>query len=105
MYGSQAQEEFEAVVDTGFNGSLTLPPPLIATLGLPFRGRGHATLADGSESFFDFHEATVVWDGRPRRVPVSTADTHPLVGTALLDGYELTVQVVNGGGVFIRALA
>jgi hypothetical protein len=35
---------------------------------------------------------------------VDTADTDPLVGMALLDGHELTVQVVNDGNVFIRAL-
>jgi len=32
------------------------------------------------------------------------ADTDPLVGMAMLDGHELTVQVVNEGGVFIRKL-
>ena len=29
------EHEIEAVLDTGFNGSLTLPPALIAALGLP----------------------------------------------------------------------
>lgn len=101
--GSQAQEEIEAVVDTGFTGYSTLPPPLIATLGLPFRGHARAVLADGSESFFDTHEAAVIWDGRPRRVFVDAADTGPLAGMSLLHGHELTVQVVDGGGVFIRA--
>ena len=33
--GPQEQEqEIQAVIDTGFDGSLTLPPKLIATLGL-----------------------------------------------------------------------
>lgn len=100
--GSQAREEIEAVVDTGFTGFLTLPPPLIVTLGLPFRRHGRAVLADGSESFFDTHEATVTWDGRPRRIFVDAADTDPLVGMSLLHGHELTVQVVDGGGVFIK---
>ena len=30
----------EAVLDTGFNGSLTLPPAVIADLGLRWRTRG-----------------------------------------------------------------
>ncbi len=102
--GSQAQEEIEAIVDTGFNGFLTLPPPLIATLGLPFRGRGRAILADGSENLFDVHEVTVFWDAQPRRVAVGAADTEPLIGMALLYGHELTVQAVEGGGVSIRTL-
>ena len=82
--GPWAQEEIEAVVDTGFDGFLSLPSPLIAAFDLPFRRRGRAILADGSESFFDVHEATVVWDGQPRRVVVDTADIDPLVGMALL---------------------
>lgn len=104
MRGLLAQEEVEAIIDTGFNGILTLPPPLIATLDLPFHRRGRVILADGSESFFDVHEATVIWDERPRRVAVGATDAKPLIGMSLLNGYELTVQVVDGGSVFIRAL-
>src|SRR5206468_3760272 len=102
--GSHTQEEIEAVVDTGFNGFLTLSPLLIATLNLPFRSRGRAILADGSEALFDIYEATVIWDRRPRRVAVGAADADPLIGMALLYGYELTVQAVEGGDVFIRTL-
>ena len=40
--------EIDAVIDTGFNGFLTLPPALVAELGLPFLSHGGATLADGS---------------------------------------------------------
>ena len=40
--------EFEAVIDTGFNGFLTLPPALIAALGLPWLCRQDGQLADGS---------------------------------------------------------
>jgi clan AA aspartic protease len=62
--GPEGQEqEIAGVVDTGFNGSLTLRPALIVALGLPFRRRGRALLADGSESLFDVHEASVIWDG------------------------------------------
>ena len=32
--------EIEAVIDTGYNGLLTLPPPVITELGLPNRGYG-----------------------------------------------------------------
>lgn len=44
------EREVEAVIDTGYNGSLTLPPYLVAELGLPFRVRSSATLGDGSTS-------------------------------------------------------
>jgi clan AA aspartic protease len=98
------EQEIQAVIDTGFDGFLALPPALIAILGLSWRGRGRALLADGSETLFDIYEATVVWDGTPRRVPVDAADVHPLIGMSLLYGYELTVQAVEGGSVRITAL-
>jgi hypothetical protein len=66
----------EAVVDTGYDGSLTLPP----------------------------HEGIVLWNGRPRRIAVDVVDTDPLLGMALLYGQELTIQVVEGGAVSVRDL-
>lgn len=65
----------EAVIDTGFDGWFSLPPALIALLGLQWRRRGRALLADGSESVFDIYEGPVVWDGSPRRVVVDEAST------------------------------
>ncbi len=94
----------EAVVDTGYDGWLTLPPALIARLRLPYRERGSAILADGSVSFFDIYEATVLWDRQVRRIAVDEADITPLIGMGLLAGYELTVQVRTGGKVTIRLL-
>ena len=94
----------EAVIDTGFDGALFLPPADITALGLPWRRRGRALLADGTTSLFDIYEATVLWDGAPHRVAVDAADIDPRVGMRLLDGYELTVQVIMGGQVLIKAL-
>jgi predicted aspartyl protease len=51
----QAQE-IEAVIDTGFDGALSLPPADIAALGLPWRRRGRA-LGGCSTSLFDIYEA------------------------------------------------
>ncbi len=91
----------EAVVDTGFNGFLTLPPALIAALGLPWLCRQEGQLADGSVLTFDVHVATVDWNGQPRGVEVEAADAQPLLGMALLQGAELRIQVVPGGSVTI----
>jgi hypothetical protein len=46
----------------------------------------------------------VVWDRRRRRISVYELDTAPLVGMALLEGYELKVQVRNRGKVSIQPL-
>jgi clan AA aspartic protease len=101
---SGQSREIEAVIDTGFTGRITLPPDLIAALSLPFRGRGSVILGDGRESAFDIFEAGVLWDGKLRQVAVDAADTEPLVGMRLLQGYELAIQVVPGGTVSIRPL-
>jgi clan AA aspartic protease len=98
------EQSVEAVIDTGFNGYLTLPSDLIRELGLPFRRNGRAVLGDGSEITFDIYEAVILWDGRPRRVPVDAADTDPLLGTGLLSGHELSVQFIEGGDALIRSL-
>jgi clan AA aspartic protease len=103
--GTEGQEQaIDAVIDTGFDGILTLPPALIATLGLVWRRRGRALLADGSESLFDIYETIVIWDGEPRRIAVDEADIDPLVGMSLLYGYELIVQAIQGGTVIIQPL-
>lgn len=96
--------EIDAVVDTGFDGWISLPPSLISQLGLPWRQRGRALLADGSECVFDTYESVVVWDGDARRVPVDEANTGPLLGMSMLEGSELSLQVRSGGNVSITPL-
>ena len=98
------EQQVEAVLDTGFTGSLTLPSALIASLGLPWRSRGNAVLANGNVEQFDIYAATVVWDGTPRRILIQAIDTAPLLGMALLAGYELRVRVTDGGSVQIEAI-
>jgi clan AA aspartic protease len=102
--GPKGEQEVEAVVDTGFDGSLTLPTGLVAALGLPFRIRGTVLLGDGSRSSFDAHEGTVLWNGRSRRIWVEVADTEPLLGMRLMIGSELRIEIVEGGDVAIREL-
>ena len=93
----------DAVIDTGFSGFLTLPAALVSELQLPFVTRGRATLDNGSEDFFDIHNAVVIWDGQPRRILTDVADTVPLAGMSLLDGHSLYIEVEEGGRVTIRA--
>lgn len=97
-------QNVEAVVDTGFNGFLTLPPDLIEAMALQRLGRGRAILADGSESIFDIFAATVLWDGARRNVEADAAETDALIGMALLEGYSLQVEVVSGGSVTIDSI-
>ena len=95
--------EVDAIIDTGFNGFLTLPPALVTALGLMRHSRGRALLANGSEELFDIYGVTVLWDGQQRYVEADAVETTPLVGMSLLDGYDLYIQVADGGQVVIQA--
>jgi clan AA aspartic protease len=101
---SGSQEEVEAVIDTGFNGSLTLPVALVAALALPRRGWRRATLADGSEVRLAVYKVTVIWDNQARDVLALAADGGPLLGMSLLYGSVVTLHIVDGGLVTIAAL-
>src|SRR5262249_20061491 len=98
------QQVIEAVIDTGFNGYLTLKPRLIASLGLPWRFRVHGVLADGSVSYFNTYNGEVFWDGVARSIEIEEADSEPLLGMALYEGHELKVQIINGGVVAITPI-
>ena len=67
----------DVMIDTGYNGFLTLPPARLASLGAIWISRDQATLADGSVQWFDVYTVTVIWDGQPRRVEVESIDAAP----------------------------
>lgn len=98
------QHEVDAILDTGFTASLTLPPAVVAELALPWRSVDTFTLADGNESDVDVYAAQVEWDGRLRTVLVHAADADPLIGMRLLRGCELKMLVRHRGRVMIRLL-
>lgn len=98
------EQEVEAVIDTGYTASLTLPPTVVAALGLRWRSTDRFTLADGSECLFDVYVAKVEWDGKMRTILVDEADADPLVGMRLLRGHELKMQIRVRGKVNIKRL-
>ena len=98
-------ESVDAVIDTGFNGFLTLPARRVASLTLTYAGSTRAVLGDGQEVPLDLFEATVLWDGREREVAVLAVEGSALVGMALLSGYRVTLEVKSGGVVTIESLS
>lgn len=102
--GEQVRQ-VEAVIDSGFTGSLTLSGAVLASLMPSIQGVLRGIMADGSERLFDVYEVTVLWDGELRQIAVVEADGDPLVGMSLLSGYELTMQVRPDGEVKITQLA
>jgi len=96
--------QFETLIDTGFNGYLTLPSNLITAIGLPWLFRQQAELADGSFETFDVHKAIIIWDDALLTVEVEAVDAIPFIGMGVLDGYALRVDVTRGGSVKIESL-
>ena len=95
--------EIEVVIDTGYNGFLSLPPALVAELEFPVVGHSQATLANGVVETFNVHDATVIWDGLPRDIEADAVGPVPLAGMLLLEGHDLSVRVRHGGHVVIRS--
>jgi clan AA aspartic protease len=96
--------DVDAVVDSGFTASLTLPATAVAALGLARQSTGGAVLADGSIRQYDIYAAEVAWDGAWRPMLVSAVGDEVLLGMGLLAGHELRIAVVPGGAVEITPL-
>ncbi|MCI0642616.1 MAG: hypothetical protein L0Y72_27605 [Gemmataceae bacterium] len=102
--GSGVKQAIRAVVDTGFNGYLTLPEKTAAALGLVWIGAEEGILADGSTKIFQVFEANVNWEGTLRKLAIQASDSSPLVGMAMLEHYELRIQVTVGGKVVVTKM-
>lgn len=94
-------KSINAVIDTGF---LSLLQSIIDELELPWSYSDFATLGDGSQTLFDVHDATIIWDGQFREIEINSADTDPLLGMKMLRGFRLQVDTIQGGLVTIEAL-
>lgn len=102
--GPVGEWTFDAQIDTGFDGDLTLPPEVIAHLGLRWTERTETTLADGRVVEFDSYVGQIDWDGSTRTIDIEDTDVDPLVGLGLLAGHRLTIDFRPGGAVAVEPL-
>lgn len=103
--GPAGTRDIEALVDTGFNGALTLSSGSIAALGLPEKTVMEVTLADGRVRDVQTYVGTVTLGGASKRILVAESPTTPLLGTDLLWGFSLYVEFQAGGTVELVPLA
>jgi len=103
--GPAGNLEVDAVIDTGFNGELTLPRKQIEVLGLPEATVTEVTLADGRVRDVSLYAAKAVLSGITREVFVAEAPTTPLVGTGLLQGFSLHIEFQPEGTIQIEPLS
>jgi clan AA aspartic protease len=100
----QPDLQIEFVVDTGFEGALTLPATAVARLGLPYLTGLTANLADSSSIRRDVHLAAIIWNGVEQEVAVLVLEGQPLLGTALLENCRLMIEFMDGGNLVINDL-
>jgi clan AA aspartic protease len=101
--GAEASVEFR--LDTGFSGSLTLPPDACVVLKLPFLYRQPARVAGGSQAILDVYEAKLLWDGAERTIEVLAISGPPLIGMGTLAGNTVRIDVTEGGTISVESLA
>ena len=102
LNGDGDSRTVEAVLDTGFNGELTLTWDLIESLGLNRISQTQTVLADGGQTTARTYEAFVHWFGQTRRVESIAFEGVPLLGMSLLDGCKITMRVRAGGEALIE---
>lgn len=93
---------FEFILDTGFNGHLTLPSDVIDRLGLKYSGQRAVAMADGFVHDVDVFTARVLWHEDQRPVFVIRLDSFPLLGMRSLLGCRLSMNVFAGGRVVVQ---
>ena len=72
-WGPERSRSFDAVIDTGFNGGLTLLPDWIDELRLPQVGEEPLALADGRQMVTRVYCAYAILDGSARDTSVAKA--------------------------------
>lgn len=99
------QDNSEAVVDfridTGFTGTMTLPPVACQRLNLRFRRTQAVRLAGEQQAQFDVYRGVLLWNGRERNLEILAAAGPPLLGMAALENSQVLLDVREGGTVTI----
>ena len=100
--GDGAFESFEAVLDTGFGGDLTLPLDAVERLGLEYENRVPLILAGDQQLDASVYRGFVKWFGLEREIYVIAADGRSMLGMTLLAGCKVTIRVRPGGEAVIE---
>ena len=93
---------FQCIVDTAFDGDISLPPGAIRRLGLISSGPRYIILGNDDRVEMETFYAPLIWHGEEKTVSVLQADGEPALGTALLENSTLIVEVWDGGDVLIE---
>lgn len=102
--GRQGARSIEVIIDTGFEGDLAIPQPLILSLEAQLSGADSFALADGSRLNCPVYEMLLDWNDGKRIVEALVMDGEPLLGTRLMQGLLLQAEISEGGQVQLETL-
>lgn len=94
-------QPFEFVLDTGFDGDLSLPSRTLRGLAAAPEGEYPTELADGSRIMSYAWTASALWDGQTRPILIVESDGEQLLGMNLLWQNLITLEAKAFGQVTI----
>ena len=94
----------EFILDTAFDGDLSLPPHIASRLEASYTAPRWVRLADGYESRQPYSQILLEWDGEEIPVEILIMDTTPLIGVLLMKDYLLQAEMQDGGEVSLEPL-
>jgi predicted aspartyl protease len=104
IQGSRGQREIEFILDTAFDGGLTLPAGILQEIGAIPNTRIRSRLASGVEEYAVAATVAVRWHVGWAATEAIVYDNNPLLGTALLNGSHIDIEATEGGQVLIEPL-
>ena len=94
----------DAVLDTGFTGTISIPIGVIRELGIVRRRRETFVLADGSTSESSVYDGSVRFAGSWFETDIFSTHYIPTVGMRLLYGANISFDAVPDGDIEYRLL-
>ena len=92
----------EFILDTGFDGDLALPSNVLRQLDARPLFLSVRALGDGTLLECPVYQLDLDWNEEARTVEIISLEHNPLIGTMLLEGYHLDVDMTEGGEVVIE---
>lgn len=92
--------DVDFLLDTGFNGHLSVTPSLVKSLGLELKDAQSGVTADGRVGYFATVDLTVFWQDDEITVRAQVLD-ETMLGTRMLKGCEFHADWTVDGVVLI----
>ena len=91
----------EFVLDTGFDGELSVPGHVLNDLDAAFTVARSVLLPDNVRRNIRHFQIDLDWNDDERPTEVIALEGRPLLGNLLLEGCEITIDMQDGGEVVI----